>query len=167
MGYVSDWVQERPGTTGGDDAIRERSEREKMFPCRPSSSEAGPFGCLIILVATIIFIVAGLKSQEVPDPDQPTLIEEITVNGFDPDGEPVIKKWSNGSLWIQFEAMPPFFAKDEGTENDFEEFETKIQDSLGVTVHRDDREVFVIKRPKPDTAEKVKAWLEAYRKSRS
>lgn len=97
--------------------------------------------------------------------DEPKLIEEVSINGFDPDGEPVIKKLSDGTLWIQFEAMPPFFAEDEKSENEFEAFELKIQDALGVPVRRDDREVFIIKQPKPDTAEKAKAWLEAYRKN--
>lgn len=59
--------------------------------------------------------------------------------------------------------MPPFFAEDEGTEADYEAFEKTIQDSLGVTVIREDREVFVIKDPKPDTAEQAKAWLETFR----
>ena len=99
--------------------------------------------------------------------DEPTLIEEIAVNGFDPEGEPAIKKWSDGTLWIHFEAMPPFFAEDDKTENEFEAFELKIQDALGVDVLRDDREVFIIKQPNPDTAEKAKAWLEAYRKNGS
>ena len=97
--------------------------------------------------------------------DEPTLIEEIAVSGFDPDGEPVIKKWSDGTLSIHFEAMPPFFAEDDGTENEFEEFELKIQDAIGVAVLRDDREVFVIRQPTPDTAEKAKVWLQAYRKN--
>jgi cytochrome oxidase Cu insertion factor (SCO1/SenC/PrrC family) len=95
---------------------------------------------------------------------KPTVIEEVSVSGFDQDGEPVIKKWSDGSIWIHFEAMPPFFAEDEGTEADFEKFETKVQEALGVPVRRDDREVFIIADPKPDTAQKAKEWLEAYRK---
>ena len=95
---------------------------------------------------------------------EPKVIEQISVSGFDRDGEPVIKKWSDGSIWIHFEAMPPFFAEDEGTVADFENFEVKIQQALGVPVRRDDREVFVIAKPEPDTAEKAKAWLEAYRK---
>jgi hypothetical protein len=94
---------------------------------------------------------------------EPTLIEVIAVNGFDPDGEPVIKKWSDGTVCIHFEAMPPFFAEDEGTERDFENFETQMQNALGVAVRRADREMFVIDKPHPDTAEKARAWLEAYR----
>jgi hypothetical protein len=104
---------------------------------------------------------AASPEQATPEPE---VIEQISVSGFDRDGEPVLKKWSDGSIWIHFEAMPPFFAEDEGTEADFENFEVKIQQALGVPVRRDDREVFVIAKPEPDTAEKAKAWLEAYRK---
>ena len=102
-------------------------------------------------------------TQTNQDDSEPTIVEEISVSGFDPDGEPVIKKWSDGSIWIQFEAMPPFFTEEDGTEADFEHFENKIQEALGVPVSREDREVFVISSPEPDTAEKAKSWLEAYR----
>lgn len=95
---------------------------------------------------------------------EPTVVERISVSGFDHEGEPVIKKFSDGTISIHFEAMPPFFAEDEGTESEFEGFETTIQKALGVPVRRDDREVFTITNPKPDTAKKAKAWLEAYRK---
>lgn len=96
-----------------------------------------------------------------------TLVKETQVNGFDPDGEPVIKTWSNGVIWIQFEAMPPFFSEYDGTQKEFENFETKLQVDLGVAVRRDDREVFVIDQPNHDTAERAKVWLEAYRNSES
>ena len=98
-----------------------------------------------------------------PNSGEPTLVQVIAVTGFDSDGEPVIKKWSDGSLWIHFEAMPPFFAEDDGTESEFDNFEEQMQDVLGVSVARDDREVFVIQNPESDTAEKAKAWLEAFR----
>jgi hypothetical protein len=94
----------------------------------------------------------------------PTILEEIAISGFDPEGEPVIKKWSDGSLWIHFQAMPPFFSEDNGTEAEFANFESKIRQALGVAVRRDDREVFVITNPNPDTAAKAKEWLEAFRK---
>ena len=106
---------------------------------------------------------AASPKQAAPEP---TVIEQISVSGFDPDGEPVIKKWSDGSIWIHFEAMPPFFAEDDGTAADFENFEVKIRQALGVLVRRDDREVFVIVNPEPDTADDAKAWLEAYREEK-
>lgn len=104
-------------------------------------------------------------SPQHPAQGEPTLVEEITVTGFDTDGEPVIRKWSDGSLWIHFEAMPPFFAEDNGTESEFETFELKIQEALGVPVVREDREVFVIQNHAADTAEKAKSWLEGFHKN--
>ncbi|MFO0976456.1 MAG: hypothetical protein U0996_08665 [Planctomycetaceae bacterium] len=119
------------------------------------------------LLASLLSICGCSQSSPTPGDraDQPTLIDEIAVDGFDPDGEPLIKKWSDGTLWIHFEAMPPLFAELDGTENEFDAFELKIQDALSVAVQRDDREVFVIKQPKSDTAERAKAWLEAYRRN--
>src|SRR5687767_1448633 len=35
-----------------------------------------------------------------PAAAEPTVIEAVSVKGFDADGEPVIKKWSDGSIWI-------------------------------------------------------------------
>ena len=117
------------------------------------------------LLASILALLGCGQSASSPshDPSEPTLIEEVSVSGFDPDGEPVIKKWSDGSMWIHFAAMPPFFAEDYGTEADFENFDTEIQEAIGVPVRRDDREVFVIMNPKQDTAGVAKAWLESYR----
>ncbi|NNE00285.1 MAG: hypothetical protein HKN47_23450 [Pirellulaceae bacterium] len=121
------------------------------------------------------YIIGGLLSlcgcsQELPTPSdagEPTLVEEVSVSGFDSDSEPVIKKWSDGTLSIVFEAMPPFFAEEDGTESDFESFDVVIQDVLGVSVSRQDREVFVIDNPDPDTAAKAKAWLETFHDQRS
>ena len=93
----------------------------------------------------------------------PTILREITVNGFDPDGEPVIELWSDGKLIVHFEAMPPFFAEDNGSESDFEDFDVQMRVALGVDVRQEDREVFVIETPFDDTLEKAKTWLETYR----
>ena len=60
--------------------------------------------------------------------------------------------------------MPPFFAEENGTESEFESFELKVQDELGVPVVREDRDVFVIRNPAPDTAEKAESWLEHFHK---
>ncbi|MHC4406586.1 MAG: hypothetical protein ACYTG0_43730 [Planctomycetota bacterium] len=117
-----------------------------------------------IMASVLSTCGCGQPSAPAPERDsEPTIVEEISVSGFDPDGEPVIKKWSDGSIWIHFEAMPPFFSEDDGTEAECENFETKIEDAIGVPVRRDDREVFVITNPQSDTATRAKAWLESYR----
>ena len=117
------------------------------------------------IIASMLSLCGCGRNTSPPAHDEPVLIEQIKVTGFDADGEPIIKKWSDGSLWIHFEAMPPFFAEDNGTESDFGTFELKVQDALGVPVVRDDREVFVIWNPTPDTAEKARSWLENFHKN--
>nr|WP_271891256.1 hypothetical protein [Planctomicrobium sp.] len=117
------------------------------------------------LSAILSLCGCGNTPPSLSDVSEPTLVEEMTVTGFDSDGEPVIKTWSDGSIRIHFEAMPPFFSEENGTESEFENFEERIQDALDVSVSRDDREVFVIQNPEPDTAEKAKAWLQAFREN--
>ncbi len=55
--------------------------------------------------------------------------------------------------------------EDNGTESEFETFELKIQEALGVPVVREDREVFVIQNPAADSAEKAKSWLDRVSKN--
>lgn len=92
------------------------------------------------------------------------IVSEKEINGFDPDGEPVIQTLADGSLQIVFEAMPPFFSEDAGTEHEFEKFENQMAQSLGVEVTREDRELFVISSPASDTLEKAIRWLENFPK---
>lgn len=91
-------------------------------------------------------------------------MSELRVSGFDPDGEPVISvDDDDGTVSIQFEAMPPFFAEDNGTEAEFEDFDKTMSDALGIVVRRDDRELFVIDTCDGETAKRVKIWLETFR----
>lgn len=93
---------------------------------------------------------------------EPSAIKEITVSGFDADGEPIIQEWSDGSLSIHFEAMPPFFSEENGTEPEFKNFELELAKALGVPVVREDRELFTMKNPKADTSQKAQSWLEEF-----
>jgi hypothetical protein len=88
--------------------------------------------------------------------------QELKVAGFDRDGEPIIQVMHDGSIRIVFEAMPPNFAEDRGSESDFDEFEKVISEKMGLAVVREDREVFVIRNAPPGTAERIKAWLDSY-----
>ncbi len=116
-----------------------------------------------LLYSAFALTLCGCGQSSSPATDtEATVVEEISVSGFDPDGEPVIKKWSDGSIWIHFEAMPPFFSEDDGTESNFDNFDTTTQDAIGATVVREDREVFVIDTPNANTAAMAKAWLESY-----
>jgi len=105
---------------------------------------------------------ADPSSGEV-DPN-PSIVREIAVAGFDTDGEPVIREMTDGSLWIHFDAMPPYFADDDPDSFDLEAFRFQMQAAAGAPVAHDDREVFIIANPTRETADSLKLWLESYRK---
>lgn len=94
--------------------------------------------------------------------EDPTVVKTIPVSGFDPDGEPEIRVMSDGALMVVFEFMPPSYAEDE--EEKFADFEKQLQLAIGVPVSREDREFFLIRNPQDDTSEKIKSFLESYRK---
>src|SRR5262249_54071950 len=86
----------------------------------------------------------------------------IHVKGFDPEGEPEIRTNRDGSITIAFAFMPPSCAADH--DGGFDDFDKQLERARGVAVARDDREVFVIRQPAPETAQKARAFLESYRK---
>ena len=94
---------------------------------------------------------------------QVTVVKTIAVSGFDPEGEPEIREMSDGTLTVIFNFMPPSYAEDE--EAKYADFEKQLERAAGVPVNRDDRELFLIRNPQSDTSEKLKAFLEGYRKS--
>lgn len=94
---------------------------------------------------------------------QPTVVKTTAVLGFDPEGEPEIREMSDGSLMVMFNFMPPSYAEDE--EAKYADFEKQLEQAVGVRVFRDDRELFLIREPRSDTAEKLQAFLESYRRS--
>ncbi|HXT58244.1 MAG TPA: hypothetical protein VN699_06395 [Pirellulales bacterium] len=117
------------------------------------------------VVAAFIAAVAsfvGCSKSEPPDAAPGRVSQGVKVTGFDADGEPVIQTLEDGSIRIVFEAMPPFFAEDNGTEADFEKFEDVMSKRIGLPVTREDREVFVIHNAPAGTAEQLKEWLERF-----
>lgn len=94
---------------------------------------------------------------------QVTIVKTIAVSGFDPGGEPEIREMSDGTLAVVFNFMPPSYAEDE--ELEYADFDEQLQRAVGVPVRRDDRELFLIKNPQPDTTKKLKAFLERYREN--
>ena len=88
---------------------------------------------------------------------------EIDIKGFDPEGEPVIQKISDGSLQIVFNFMPPSYVDDDEAMGDFDDFDKQIQAAIGVPVMWEDREIFVVETPENDTIDRLKSFLENYR----
>ena len=91
-------------------------------------------------------------------------IQTIPIFGFDPSGEPEIRIMRDGSISVVFNFMPPLFAENEPALSDrFEDFDKQMERILGVDVRWEDREVFLIAGPRPDTVEKVRNFLQGYR----
>ena len=93
--------------------------------------------------------------------NQANVVKTIAVRGFDPDGEPEIREMSDGTIVLIFNFMPPSYAEDEEVE--YADFDEQLERAIGVPVRRDDRELFVIPKPRKDTVEKLKSFLETYR----
>lgn len=93
--------------------------------------------------------------------NQATVVKTIAVRGFDPGGEPEIREMSDGTIVLIFNFMPPSYAEDEEVE--YADFDEQIERAVEVPVRRDDRELFVIPKPRKDTTQKLKSFLEAYR----
>jgi hypothetical protein len=95
--------------------------------------------------------------------------QTIKLTGFDPEGEPVIRVMADGSLLIVFNFMPPSFVPEEQQTGEsglgpFADFDKQLQRAAGVPVVWDDREVFVVQKPKKDTVERIRKFIESYRR---
>ena len=111
----------------------------------------------------VLAIAATIVASAAAFANEPTMSEPITVTGFDSAGEPEIRDGGDGALHIMFNFMPPLNGSDDYNPHPvFETFEKVLQGELGVEVIRDDRELFVIPKPKPDTAARAKAFLETF-----
>jgi hypothetical protein len=85
------------------------------------------------------------------------------IKGFDRQGEPEIRAGENGALELVFNFMPPMTAAGEERSPElFEEFEKNLSAYLGVSVTRDDRETFVIAKPKPESATQLAVYLSSF-----
>ncbi|MDY3554413.1 hypothetical protein R5W24_003535 [Gemmata sp. JC717] len=89
--------------------------------------------------------------------------QTIKLKGFDPKGEPVIRIMADGSLLIVFNFMPPSFVPEDQGLGLFADFDKQLERAAGVPVVWDDREVFAVQHPKPDTVERVRKFIEGYR----
>jgi hypothetical protein len=94
-------------------------------------------------------------------------VQTILLSGFDPEGEPEIRVWADGSLEVVFNFMPPSWAADEAPDDlgrgNFADFDRQMERAVGVPVLWEDREFFRIEQPAPDTLERVRQFVERYR----
>ena len=123
---------------------------------------------LFLLLAASAGLLVGCRNEPATKPAAKesvpaTVRKTIPVTGFDPEGEPEICLMSDGTLTVVFNFMPPSYAEDQ--EEKFADFEKQLEKAVGVPVHREDRLFFLIRNPANDTAEKIRAFLEGFRKN--
>jgi len=85
----------------------------------------------------------------------------IPISGFDEGGEPELLVMKNGQVVASFEFMPP---SDYDDRDAFDGFDEEMAAAIGTEVQWEDREWFVIPAPRPDTVERLVAFLSGYRK---
>jgi hypothetical protein len=100
-------------------------------------------------------------------PPVPTsdLVETIRLSGFDPAGEPEVRRFADGSLQVVFSFMPPSFVKDEGGWVDLGRYwklDEEMARAVGVEVVWEDREYFHIEHPREDTIQRLREFLARY-----
>ena len=83
-------------------------------------------------------------------------VEEYQVAGFDPEGEPRIRRTATGRLWLCIEFMPPTWAEDD---RPWDNFDKRLEQAIGVPVTWEDREWFRIDSPRADTVSAIQSFL--------
>jgi hypothetical protein len=87
----------------------------------------------------------------------------IAIRGFDSSGEPEIWAGDASGIEIVFNFMPPLNGADDPNPHPvFDTFEVVLARVLGVDVVRDDRELFLIPKPQPDTIARAQVFLETF-----
>jgi hypothetical protein len=83
------------------------------------------------------------------------------LTGFDPQGEPEIRRDASGNLRLVFNFMPPSWAAeaDSGTLGPFKDFDAQLQAAINHRVVWEDRELFLIEEPQADTPARIQAFL--------
>jgi hypothetical protein len=93
-------------------------------------------------------------------------VETIKLSGFDPRGEPSIRRTAEGRLWLCIQLMPPSWAPDEERDDlgRWADFDKQMARAIGVPVVWEDREWFRIDRPRKDTVEAIQRFLRDIRR---
>ncbi len=92
-------------------------------------------------------------------------VETIKLSGFDPAGEPEIRRTAEGRLWLCIQFMPPSWVPEEERLElgRWQDFDAWMRTALGVRVVWEDREWFRIDRPERDTVHLIERFLRGIR----
>lgn len=143
-----------------------RANRVSVVVIRPRMAHQLPDPKTIAMFSWLLTLCGCGGTAPEPrrlDPNA-TMVREIQVVGFDSEAEPIIREMSDGSVWIQFEALPPFFTEDSDIAFDIDQFRADLENAARATVMQDDREVFVVMEPSHNSIDSIKTFLESYAK---
>ncbi|MDJ1497648.1 ankyrin repeat domain-containing protein [Cytophagaceae bacterium DM2B3-1] len=87
--------------------------------------------------------------------------QSIRLQGFDPMGEPSIRIFNDGVIYVVIEFMPPWDF--EMSTIHFNRFDSDMSRAIGVKVLWEDREFFRIEKPESDTILRLIDFIENYR----
>ena len=89
------------------------------------------------------------------------IVREIEIENFDFNANPVIRQIDTGSLRIVFCNLPPIsFMAD--TEFDMNDFGSKLLKSSKAKIIWEDRDVFFVSNPYPETIDEIQQFVENY-----
>jgi hypothetical protein len=89
----------------------------------------------------------------------------MTLAGFEPGAEPVLREMRDGSLLLVFAFIPPRVTEGQlakAKRFDLNTFGGEVEKAAGVPVTWDDKEVFVVQRPRGDTVARIRVFLQNY-----
>jgi hypothetical protein len=89
----------------------------------------------------------------------------IPLAGFEPGAEPVLREMRDGSLLLVFAFIPPRVTEGQPAKArrfNLDAFGGEVERAAGVPVTWDDKEVFVVRRPRGDTVEKIRGFLQNF-----
>lgn len=94
-----------------------------------------------------------------------TIVKTEKLSGFDSEGEPEIIFLANGNLRVAFQFMPPHFVQDNRDARNlgrYANFDKDMSRAIGIPVIWEDRELFYIENPQPDTTERIRKFVAGY-----
>ena len=95
-------------------------------------------------------------------------VEEYPLAGFDPSGEPMVRRTATGRLWLCVQFVPPLWVPDKertgpNSLGGWADFDKRLAQAIGVPVVWEDREWFRIDHPREDTVQAIHQFLVAER----
>lgn len=89
------------------------------------------------------------------------IIKEVEVNNYPEDNTPVIRVFDNGMSFLLFEEFPMDEDEDYFSEEESDNFEEILSNLLKVSVHQEDRELFVIATNDLEKINILKTYLQS------